>query len=120
MPSMLRGAGMPAASRIVGPMSMTCVNWVRRPPLSAMPRGQLTTIGLRVPPRWEATCLPHWKGVLPAHGPGGGVVRRHDLRPPRLQAAVLLDQRQLLLAAQHDPVLHRQLVERPREAAFHA
>ena len=25
------------------------------------------TIGLRVPPRWLATCLPHWNGVLPAH-----------------------------------------------------
>ena len=22
---------------------------------------------LRVPPRCEATCLPHWKGALPAH-----------------------------------------------------
>ncbi len=23
-------------------------------------------MGLRVPPRCEATCLPHWNGVLPA------------------------------------------------------
>ena len=29
--------------------------------------GQWTTIGLRVPPRCEPTCLPHWNGVLPAH-----------------------------------------------------
>ena len=29
--------------------------------------GHCTTIGLRVPPRCEPTCLPHWKGVAPAH-----------------------------------------------------
>jgi hypothetical protein len=54
-------------SRIVGPMSMTWVNWVRSPPASAILAGQWTTIGSRVPPRCEATCLPHWNGVLPAH-----------------------------------------------------
>ena len=48
-------------------MSITWVNWVRRPPWSRIPRGQWTTIGLRVPPRCEATCLPHWNGLLPAH-----------------------------------------------------
>ncbi len=26
--------------------------------------GQAMTIGSRVPPRWLAICLPHWKGVL--------------------------------------------------------
>ncbi len=26
--------------------------------------GQATTIGSRVPPRWLAICLPHWKGVF--------------------------------------------------------
>ena len=48
-------------------MSMTWVNWLRSPPSSAIRAGQLTTIGLRVPPRCEATCLPHWNGLLPAH-----------------------------------------------------
>ena len=48
-------------------MSITWPNWVRNPPGSAMCPGQCTTIGLRTPPRWEATCLPHWNGVLPAH-----------------------------------------------------
>ncbi len=28
-----------------------------------MPFGQWTTIGLRVPPKWLATCLVHWKGA---------------------------------------------------------
>jgi len=67
MPSTDVGWGIPASSRIVGPMSMTWVNWVRRPPGSARWLGQCTTIGLRAPPRWEATCLPHWNGVFPAH-----------------------------------------------------
>ena len=48
-------------------MSMQWVNWPRRPPASAMRSGQEITIPLRVPPRWDATCLPHWKGALPAH-----------------------------------------------------
>ena len=61
------GAGMPAMSRMVGATSMTWVNCDRRAPLSVMRSGQWMTIGLRVPPRCEPTCLPHWKGVLPAH-----------------------------------------------------
>ncbi len=28
-----------------------------------MPRGQCTTVPLRVPPQCEATCLVHWYGV---------------------------------------------------------
>ena len=48
-------------------MSMQWVNCDRSPPASLIRCGQETTIGLRVPPRWEATCLPHWNGVLPAH-----------------------------------------------------
>ena len=64
MPSTWVGCGIPAMSRIVGPMSVTWVNWVRSPPVSWMRPGQQMTSGSRVPPRWEATCLPHWKGVL--------------------------------------------------------
>ena len=54
-------------SRIVGPMSVTWVNCDRRPPASVIRSGQWMTSGLRVPPRCEATCLPHRNGVLPAH-----------------------------------------------------
>ncbi len=46
---------------------MTWVNCERSPPASLMRVGQCTTIGLRVPPRCEPTCLPHWNGVSPAH-----------------------------------------------------
>ena len=38
-----------------------------QPACSWMRSGQCTTNGLRVPPRCEPTCLPHWNGVLPAH-----------------------------------------------------
>ena len=61
------GAGMPATSRRVGAISVTCVNCDRTAAFSAKRSGQWTTIGLRVPPRCEPTCLPHWNGVLPAH-----------------------------------------------------
>ena len=67
IPSMCVGMGMPAMSRIVGAMSVTCVKCFRRPPPSEIRSGQWTTSGLRVPPRWEPTCFPHLNGVLPAH-----------------------------------------------------
>ena len=53
-------------SRMVGPMSVTWVNWVRSPPASLMVAASEMTSGLRVPPRWDPTCLPHWNGVFPA------------------------------------------------------
>ena len=58
------GWRIPAASRIVGAMSMTWWNCERNPPLIAIRAGQETIRGLRVPPKWEAICLVHWKGVL--------------------------------------------------------
>ena len=67
IPSTVCGCGMPARSRIVGAMSITWPNCERKPPVSVMRSGQRTTMGLRVPPRWEPTCLPHWNGVFPAH-----------------------------------------------------
>ena len=67
IPSTVSGSGMPATSRMVGATSMTWVNWERSPPASLMRAGQCTTMGLRVPPRCEPTCLPHWNGVFPAH-----------------------------------------------------
>jgi hypothetical protein len=39
MPSTTSGACMPTASRIVGTMSMTWVNWLRMPPLSLITLG---------------------------------------------------------------------------------
>ena len=53
-------------SRIVGATSITWPNCERNPPASVMRAGQRTTIGFRVPPRCEPTCLPHLNGVFPA------------------------------------------------------
>jgi hypothetical protein len=52
--------GMPAVWRMVGATSMMWWNCERRPPLSAIRFGQLITIGLRVPPKCDASCLVHW------------------------------------------------------------
>ncbi len=60
------GSGIPAASSTVGAMSTTCWNWLRISPLALIRFGQLITSGLRVPPKFEATCLVHMNGVLPA------------------------------------------------------
>ena len=35
--------------------------------MALIPFGQCITMPLRVPPKWLATCLVHWNGVLPAH-----------------------------------------------------
>ena len=53
------GAGMPAASRTVGAMSMTWQNCDRTSPFALMPFGQCTIVPLRVPPKCDATCLVH-------------------------------------------------------------
>ena len=66
LPFTLLGCGKPAASRIVGATSMTCENWRRMPPFCWTPFGQWMTVPLRVPPKSEATCLVHWKGVSKA------------------------------------------------------
>ena len=67
MPLTTFGSGILHASRIVGTTSMTWWNWVRISPFALIPLGQWTTIGLRVPPKWLATCLVHWNGASIAH-----------------------------------------------------
>ena len=42
---------MPAASRMVGTMSITWANWLRMPPLSVMTLGQAMAMPCRVPPK---------------------------------------------------------------------
>jgi hypothetical protein len=66
MPSDYSGAGIPAASRIVGTMSITWWNWLRMPPSSLMRAGQEMTAPLRTPPRYEAICFTHLYGVSKA------------------------------------------------------
>jgi hypothetical protein len=47
-------------------MSLTWWNWARGILSGLIPLGQEITIGLRVPPKWEAINLVYWNGVLPA------------------------------------------------------
>ena len=60
------------------------------------------------------------EGAVAGPGPGRRVVRRGAVGAPGVQAAVLLDQRQLLGGGERDAVLHGELVERAGEGAFHA
>ena len=53
-------------------------------------------------------------------GPGRGEVRRRVIAPPALDAAVLLDELQLLLGIEHEAVEEGHLVERAGERPFHA
>jgi hypothetical protein len=76
--------------------------------------------GLRVPPRWEATCFPQLKGQFSRPGPPGRVVRVHQGPAPGLHAAVLQDERELLIAREGDPVQRRRLVVAAAERPFHA
>jgi hypothetical protein len=66
-PFTIVGSGRPAASRMVGATSITCVNCERSPPWSSIPLGQCTIAPLRVPPQCDATCFVHWNGVSMAH-----------------------------------------------------
>src|SRR6266850_1261307 len=67
MPLTIDGAWMPAASRMVGTMSIMWWNWLRMPPASLMRLGQAMAIPCRVPPKCDATCLVHLNGVSKAH-----------------------------------------------------
>jgi hypothetical protein len=71
-PSSGVGAAMPATSRIVGKMSIRRIIWLRMPPWFLIFAGHTTTIGLRDPPKCDATCLTHWNGALPAHAQPSG------------------------------------------------
>ncbi len=66
MPLTKLGAVMPAASRMVGSMSMKWLNWLRMPPTSLIRAGQDMTMPCRVPPKCEAICFVHLNGVSKA------------------------------------------------------
>ena len=57
---------------------------------------------------------------VPGPRPGGRVVRRGRVGAPGVEPAVLVDQRELLLGGEGDPVLHRQLVEGAGQRALQA
>src|SRR5450631_4202772 len=67
MPLIVSGCGMPVASRMVGTMSMTWLNWRRMPPTSLMWPGQDMAMPWDVPPKCDGTCFTHLNGVSIAH-----------------------------------------------------
>ena len=120
IPSMWVGIGIPAMSRIVGPTSVTWVKCARRaPPLSdrVRPVGHERIAGSA---EVRAHLLSPLERRVARPRPGGRVVGRHHLVPPRLDPAVALGELQLHLVGQRDAVLHRQLVERAGDRALHA
>ena len=99
---------------------MQWVNWPRRALSGLIRSGQATTIGSRVPPRWLAICLPHWNGVLHGMRPGRRAVRAPCAATQSVDAAVLLDQLELLVGVEHEAVEEGHLVERAGDRALHA
>src|SRR5262249_36381992 len=100
------GCGMPAASRMVGPMSMQWVNWER----GARAAGVLDPVrpGEDHPVAGAAQVGPDLlapleRGVA-GPGPGRRIVRRVGVSAPGVQAAVLVEQRGLLLGGKDDAV----------------
>ena len=67
MPLIESGAGMPAAWRMVGTISITWWNWRRMPPTSLMWPGQDMATPWAVPPKCDGTCFTHLNGVSIAH-----------------------------------------------------
>ena len=62
-PLIIVGSLTPAASRMVGAMSMIEQNCERTPPVCLIRSGHEITRPFRVPPKCEAICLVHWNGV---------------------------------------------------------
>ena len=120
MPSTVSGSGMPAASRIVGPTSITCVNCERITSSGLDPRRprdhHRVARAAQVARRLLAPLERRVAGVRPRRGD----VRRRVVAAERLEATVLLDQLGLLRGIQDQPVEERQLVERARDGALEA
>src|SRR5215469_49636 len=67
IPLTMSGALTPAASKIVGTMSIMWWNWLRMLPTSLIWPGHEMHMPCRVPPKCDATCLVHLNGVSKAH-----------------------------------------------------
>ncbi len=82
--------------------------------------GQAMTIGSRVPPRWLADCLPHWKGAFMACAQAAatcGAVWSPPMasRPPYCSMSC-----SCCVGVEHDAVEERHLVERAGRRALQA
>ena len=113
-PFSIVGAGTPTASRMVGMMSITWWNWVRRPPLSLIRAGQEMTMPFLTAPRWETICLKYWKGVSIAMRPADRVMVAGHGRAQLVQ--MRFQEGDTLL----DPVHERDVVEQALRPALGA
>ena len=111
---------MPANERIVG----AYVDDVGE--LGAQPTGLLDAIrpvddhGVAGPAEVRAHLLPPLEGRVPGPRPGRGVMGVHNGGSPLVEPAVAFGQLELHLVGERDAVLHRELVERPRDRPLHA
>ena len=100
MPSTSFGAGMPATSRMVGTTSMQWVNCVRSPPLSLMRLGQRDDHRVASAAEVRGDLLAPLKRRVARPRPGAGEVRLIVRPAPGVDAAVRVDQLELLLGRQ--------------------
>ena len=77
-----------------------------------MPLGQETTIGLRVPPKWEATSLVALERRAARPGPAGVIHVVGLGRAEGVEPADLFQRRELLLDGVGDVVLREQFADR--------
>ena len=71
-------------------------------------------IGLRVPPKWLATCLVHWKGVFIAWAQA----EREVVKPPR--STDLVNVLEVVLPLLGEPIEEQVLVHAPFQAPLRA
>ena len=120
MPSTALGSGMPAASRIVGP-DVDAVGELGAHLLVGLEAGR-PRHDHRVAGAAEVAgrlLAPLERGVAGVR-PRGRDVRRRVVAAERLDAAVLVDQLELLLGVEHEAVEERHLVERAGGRALQA
>ena len=119
-PSTWVGCGIPAMSRMVGPMSVTWVNCDRRPPASVMRSRPADDQRVAGAAEVRGDLLAPLERGVAGPRPRRGVVRVHHLGAPRLQPAPLQGELHLLLVGEREPVDHRALVERAGRRALEA
>ncbi len=101
-------------------MSMQCVNCERRSPSRLEPVGPGDDHRVACPAQMARHLLAPLEWRIAGPRPGGRDVWCRVVVAPRLDAAVLVDQLQLLLRGEVDAVQERHLVERARGGPFEA
>ncbi len=110
---------MPTRSRTVGAMSMQCENWLRGSRVRGDPRRPGHHHRVAGAAEMAGHLLaPLERGVVGVR-PRRGEMRSGVFAAERLDAAVLLDERQLLIGIEHHPVEEGHLVERSGDGALH-